>query len=79
MLKIIYIKELKELLKEKRTLLMIVISSIIMIYLPYKIFVKFGDNEQFLQKAIDFYFTFYSNLVVLFLAYSANYNVFLQD
>jgi len=79
MLEAIYTKALTELFKEKRILLVILLASIIMLYLPYQIFTKISFDEAIMATAIDFYFIFYSVMIVLLLAYSANYNLFLQE
>ena len=79
MLKAIYINQLKELMKERRIIFMILLASIIMLYLPYQIFSKISFDDNIITTAIDFYFIFYSIMIVLLLAYSANYNLFLYD
>jgi ABC-2 type transport system permease protein len=79
MFKAIYLKQLTELFKEKRILVMLLLASLIMLYLPYQLFSKISFNESIMKTAMDFYFIFYSIMTVLLLAYSANYNIFLQD
>lgn len=79
MLKAIYIKQLTELFKERRIFVMILLASIVMLYLPYQFFSKISFDESIMATAIDFYFMFYSIMIVLLLAYSANYNLFLQE
>ncbi len=79
MLKVIYIKQLTDLLKEKRIYVMILLAGMMMIYLPFKMFLKISFDKNLLTLAIDFYFLFYSILFILFLAYSANYQLFLQE
>ena len=79
MLKAIYIKELRTLFKEKRILFFMLLASIVMIYIPYQIFTKISFDEMIMARAIDFYFIFYSIIIVLFLAYAANHNLFLQE
>lgn len=54
MLRIIFSMQLKELIKEKRILMMVAIAGLIMIYLPYKVFLRIGDTYMFQRTAVDF-------------------------
>lgn len=79
MLRIIFSMQLKELIKEKRILMMAAIAGLIMIYLPYKVFLRIGDTDVFHRTAVDFYLIFYSLITVLILTYAGNYSVFLRE
>lgn len=77
--KIILWKELTELIKENRVWRMIAFASVLMLFLPYQFFSKLKASEAMLTTAIDFYFSYFSVMVILLIAYSANYEVFFQD
>lgn len=79
MLKIIYIRQLRELLNEKRTFVMILMAGIIMIFMPFQFFSSLQESPLLFNTAIDFYFTFYSIIIVLMLGYSANHTLFLRE
>ncbi len=79
MLKVVYLKQLRDLIKGRRLLFAILFASLFMIYFPYRLFIKMGHNEIIMETVIDFYFIFYSIMVVLLLTFSANYNLFLQE
>ncbi len=79
MLRIIFLMQLKELIKEKRILMMVAIAGLIMIYLPYRVFARIGDTDLLQRTAVDFYCIFYSLMTVLILTYAGNYSVFLRE
>jgi ABC-2 type transport system permease protein len=79
MLKIVYINEIRRLVKEKRILMMILVTGFVMTYLPFQLFSKISELNYILNMAVEFYTVFYSMVAVFFIAYSANYNVFLQE
>lgn len=79
MLKAIYLNQLTGLFRERRIIFALLLTSFIMVYLPYNFFKNLSSNQAMMSKAIDFYFIFYSIVIVVLLSYSANYNLFLQE
>ncbi len=77
--KTLFRKELMALIKLNQIWRMIAIASFLLIVLPFQAFSKLKTSEVMLTTAIDFYFTYFSIMVVLLIAYSANYEVFFQD
>jgi ABC-2 type transport system permease protein len=76
----IAIKDFKELTREKRILFLLVITAYIMLSIPYDSFWEILDaNPAFAVIALNFYFTYFSWLIVLFVSFAAIYRVFYKE
>lgn len=70
---------LRELIGEKRLLIMIAVAAAIMIYPPSRIFTAIGGFEGLAKTAVDFYFIVYSLATVLLFTYAGHDSAFLTE
>ncbi len=74
------LKDLKELFKEGRMLLMFALTSFIILSLPLEQLDDFALREPVLvQTLLDLFVLYYSIMVVLFISYAAVYRVFYRE
>lgn len=79
-LRLLIIKDIKQLLSEGRMLVMLALTGLIMLSLPFDAFESaMFYKSQTLQIVLDYFLTYYSFVIVLFISYAAIYRVFYRE
>jgi len=73
-------KDIAELLKEQRMLLMFIVTAFILLSLPYDMVENIGRSHPFLLvQALDMFMIYFSLMGILFISYAAVYRVFYRE